>query len=207
MDYLGIEELPKRHILKRWTRDARDILPDHLRVYQTDQGRAKSFTYRHSRIYKKALELVRLGDASVEAYEKLEGLFDNDLAIMAPYNEKRDGLGLEDRPAVDPSTMPADVLATDTGGGYGPELNELEGLGAPVKNRGAGRPTNSRDKAPYEGTGGLTKRTRFCTICRCSGHKRTTCPQRGDIPKEPRKAARCTNCGIAGHRRNTCLKH
>jgi hypothetical protein len=83
MDYLGIEELPKRHILKRWTRDARDILPDHLRVYQIDQGRTKSFTYCHSRIYKKALELVRLGDASVEAYERLEGLFDNDLAIMA----------------------------------------------------------------------------------------------------------------------------
>jgi hypothetical protein len=94
MDYLGIEELPKRHILKRWTRDARDILPEHLRVYQKDQGRMRSFTYRHSRIYKKALELVRLGDASVEAYERLEELFDNDLAIMAPYNEKRDGLGL-----------------------------------------------------------------------------------------------------------------
>jgi hypothetical protein len=31
MDYLGIEELPKRHVLKRWTRDARDILPDHTR--------------------------------------------------------------------------------------------------------------------------------------------------------------------------------
>jgi hypothetical protein len=79
MDYLGIEELPKKHILKRWTRDARDILPGHHSVYQKDQGKTKSFTYRHSRIYKKAVELVRLCDASVEAYEKLEELFDNDL--------------------------------------------------------------------------------------------------------------------------------
>jgi hypothetical protein len=60
-----------------------------LGVYQKDQGKTKSFTYRHSRIYKKALELVRLGDASVEAYEKLEELFDIDLAIVAPYNEKK----------------------------------------------------------------------------------------------------------------------
>jgi hypothetical protein len=76
MDYLGIEELPKRHILKRWTRYARDIQPEHLRVYQIDQGRTKFFTCHHSKIYKKALELVRLGDPSVEAYERLEGLFD-----------------------------------------------------------------------------------------------------------------------------------
>jgi hypothetical protein len=118
---------------------------------------------------------VRLGDASVEAYERLEELFDNDLAIMAPYNEKRDGLGLEDRPTVDPGTDLDEVLVAENGGVYGLKRNELEGLAAPVKNRGAGRPTNSQDKAPYEGTGGLTKRTRFCTICRCSGHKRTTC--------------------------------
>jgi hypothetical protein len=83
-------------------------------------------------------------------------------------DEKRDGLGLEDRPAVDPSTNPVEVLVADNGGGYGLELNDLEGLGTPVKNRGAGRPTNGRDKAPYESTSGLTKRTRFCTICRCN---------------------------------------
>jgi hypothetical protein len=135
-----------------------------------------------------------------------KGFLTNDLAIMAPYNEKRDGLGLEDRLAVDPGTNPVEVLVAENGGGYGLELNDLEGLAAPVKNRGAGRPTNSRDKAQYEGTGGLTKRTRFCTICRCSGHKRTRCPQRGDIPKEPRNIGKCTNYGIAGHRRDTCLK-
>jgi hypothetical protein len=86
------------------------------------------------------------------------------------------------------------------------DRNKLEGLGAPFKNSGVGRPTTSRDKAPYEGLGGLTKHTRFCTICRCSGHKRTTCPQCRDAPKQKRKVGKCTNCGIAGHRRNTCLK-
>jgi hypothetical protein len=65
------------------------VLPDHVKAYQKDQGKTKSFTYRHSRIYKKALELMRLGDASVEAYENLEQLFDSNLAIMAPYNEKK----------------------------------------------------------------------------------------------------------------------
>jgi hypothetical protein len=86
MDYLGVVEIPKRHILKRWTRDARDVLPGHLEVYQNDHASSRSFTYRHSLLYKKSLELVRLGDASAEAYEKLDSLFESNLLIMAPFD-------------------------------------------------------------------------------------------------------------------------
>uniref|UniRef100_A0A453HLW7 CCHC-type domain-containing protein n=1 Tax=Aegilops tauschii subsp. strangulata TaxID=200361 RepID=A0A453HLW7_AEGTS len=43
-------------------------------------------------------------------------------------------------------------------------------------------------------------------ICRQQRHKRTTCPDRGHIPKPVRKPARCTNCGIEGHRRNNCKR-
>jgi hypothetical protein len=206
MDYLGVEEIPKRHILKRWTRDARDVLPVHLEVYQNDHASSRSFTYRHSLLYRKALELVRLGDASAEAYEKLDSLFDSNLSIMTPYDSMRDGLGLEDRPADQPYEVEAERVVVDDGLIMAEEPNPLLGLGAPIKNRGAGRPTTSRDRAPYEGTGLLSKRTRFCTICRCSGHKRTTCPQRGDAPKQPRKVAKCTRCGLPGHRRTTCTK-
>uniref|UniRef100_A0A452Z5A8 CCHC-type domain-containing protein n=1 Tax=Aegilops tauschii subsp. strangulata TaxID=200361 RepID=A0A452Z5A8_AEGTS len=51
----------------------------------------------------------------------------------------------------------------------------------PAKRKQLDRPTTSREKAPYEG---LSKRTRFCGICRQQGHKRTTCPERGDVPKQ-----------------------
>lgn len=54
---------------------------------------------------------------------------------------------------------------------------------APERKRPAGRPTNSREKAPYEQ---VVKQTRFCKICRGEGHKSTTCPERGDMPKAPR---------------------
>ena len=40
--------------------------------------------------------------------------------------------------------------------------NRLEGLLAPAKKKDMGWPTTSTEKAPYEG---LSKRTRFCTIC------------------------------------------
>ena len=49
--------------------------------------------------------------------------------------------------------------------------NSLAGLKAPTKKRGAGRPSSSREKAPYEN---LSRRTRFCGICHAPDHKRTT---------------------------------
>lgn len=57
--------------------------------------------------------------------------------------------------------------------------NILASLLPPAKRKEMERPTTSRVKAPYEG---LSKRTRFCSICRRQGHKRTTCPDRGDVP-------------------------
>nr|AVF19607.1 FAR1-like protein [Triticum turgidum] len=81
--------------------------------------------------------------------------------------------------------------------------NRLSGLLAPKKRKEMGRPTTSREKAPYEG---LSKSARFCSICRQQGHKRTTCPDQGDAPRPVRKPARCKNCGVEGHRRNNCNK-
>ena len=81
--------------------------------------------------------------------------------------------------------------------------NRSEGLLAPAKKKDMGWPTTSTEKAPYEG---LSKRTRFCIICRKQGHKRTTCPDPGDVPKQPSKPAKCKNYGVEGHRRNHCNK-
>lgn len=36
------------------------------------------------------------------------------------------------------------------------------------------------------------------------GHESTTCLDRRDIPKKPRKQLMCTSCGVGGHQRNTC---
>lgn len=54
MDYVGVTQIAKKHILKRWTRDARDVLPAHVWHYQQDESKGKAVTY--------SSELVRLGD-------------------------------------------------------------------------------------------------------------------------------------------------
>jgi hypothetical protein len=205
MDYVGVTEIPSKHILKRWTRDARDVLPDHLRHYQRDQVKGKEVTYRHCSLYIMAMELVRLGDSSADAYEKCAALFKENLVALAPYENQRDGLGLEYRltGCVQKRAGSKMEIAED-GDRNGDNTNPLCGLAPPCKKLKAGRPSTSRDKAPYEESG---KRSRFCSICKKPSHKRTTCPDRGDQPKQPRKEPRCSRCGVAGHRKSTCMKH
>jgi hypothetical protein len=205
IDYIGIEEIPKKHILKRWTREARDILPAHLKHYQRDESRGKPVTYRHSTLYILAMELVRLGDSSSEAYEKLISMFKADLAVMAPYENVRDGLALEDRVtgSVRKHAEAHKVVLHEAADEGTAVANPLAGLSTPCNKLKSGRPSTNREKAPYEVLG---KRSRFCSICKKPGDKMTTCPDRGDIPKKERKAAKCSQCGVAGHRKSTCMK-
>ena len=217
LDFIRVTEIPNKHIVKRWTRDARDILPAHLTQYQKDNAQGNPFSFWHFNMYMQDMELVRMGDSSVAAYERLTTLFNQCAAEMKPLTEVRDGLGLEDRLAgnnmvpsgveadVVPSRIEADADAFDAGEGTqmiignddnisaNVSVTRLDNLLAPAKRKQVGRPTSSREKAPYEG---LSKRTRFCGICRQQGHKRTTCPKRGDLPKQPHKPARCKNCGL-----------
>lgn len=75
------------------------------------------------------------------------------------------------------------------------------GMQMPGQKRPRGKPSNGRDKPPYEK---VSKRSRFCSVCRSAGHKSTTCPKRSNIQKIPRRQPKCSNCGVTGHRKNIC---
>ncbi|XP_037467727.1 uncharacterized protein LOC119339929 [Triticum dicoccoides] len=199
MDIFGYTEIPQQLIVKRWTRDAKDILPANLQIYQQDHAGSRTMTHRHTVLYCHAMELVRLGDACVESYQRGMQIIRDEIASLSEFEDKRDGLGLEDHPTITPSAIPdpqkemREVACAEQGA----QVETLAGLGAPEKKRTAGRPTNSHEKAPLEG---LSKQTRFCSICNGKGHKKTTCPD-GDLPKQPRKEVKCSNCDVAGHKR------
>lgn len=214
MDHVGVQEIPKRHILKRWMKDARDILPQHIAHFQKDQAANQSFTCRSSTLYLHAMELVRIGDSSISAYELVLARIKDLIVEASPLAENRDGLGIEDRIAAESSrknngsvgaiiNIDAQMGDNENSMTASGNWDALAGLSAPSKKRGVGRPCSSREKAPYEG---LSKRTRFCSICKVPGHKRTTCPDRGDVPKQPRKPVTCKNCGVTGHRRTSCTR-
>ncbi|KAM3213185.1 hypothetical protein ACQJBY_065914 [Aegilops geniculata] len=97
LDFIRVTEIPKKHILKRWTKDARDILPPHLVQYQRDHAQQNPFSYMDFNMYMHVMELVRMGDSSVEAFDHLLSLFKKCAAEMKPLTEIWDGLGLEDR--------------------------------------------------------------------------------------------------------------
>ncbi|KAM3192365.1 hypothetical protein ACQJBY_069541 [Aegilops geniculata] len=97
MIHLKLHELPLRHVLKRWNRDAGDILlPEYLR-YQNDHGPLKYSSRRHYTLFLLALDIVKLGDSNIEAYmlamEKMRGV----KVVVEPVAAVRDGLGLSDR--------------------------------------------------------------------------------------------------------------
>ncbi|KAM0923575.1 hypothetical protein ACQ4PT_005447 [Festuca glaucescens] len=206
--HLRFSEIPALHVMKKWTVDTRDVLPMHLVQYQKDQGLMTSFSFRHSQLYLNCMEVVRLGDVNVDAYTTAM----ESIKVMVPKLKKvaveGDGLGLEERlnakkARVDGAAAQMVVQYLHRDNGVSDAISLDAALLAPSKNRSGGRPTNSRDKPPYETT---SKRTRFCTICRLPGHKSTTCPDRPPGVAKPRKEAKCSNCGLPGHRKTSCVK-
>uniref|UniRef100_A0A453B6F0 Uncharacterized protein n=2 Tax=Aegilops tauschii subsp. strangulata TaxID=200361 RepID=A0A453B6F0_AEGTS len=97
MIILDVKKIPKAHIMKRWTVDARDVLPDHIKHYQRDMGPPDAMTFRHSAMYITALEIVHLGDNNPKAFESvMSGLCDLKQRAMALSLEK-DGLSVAER--------------------------------------------------------------------------------------------------------------
>ncbi|XBI44032.1 hypothetical protein VPH35_108737 [Triticum aestivum] len=95
LDFLGIDKIPSKHILKGWTKDARDILPNHLAHLQRDKISANSITFRHSNLYAHALVVVKLGDANPIAYDCAMELLREAMDKLSPLAAEHDGLGLE----------------------------------------------------------------------------------------------------------------
>lgn len=187
MDVLGFTEIPKQLILNRWTRDARDGLPPHLQVYQRDQAGNRTMTHLQTALYIHAMALVRLGDASVAAYERGMKIIKDIISSLAEFDEQRDGLALEDRPSGGDS---AAVVTADNGAGD--------------ENREEAESRTTEDQQRQSSIRRTEQMTQFCSICICKGHKRGPLALGEAIcQKQPRKEAKCSNCRVGGRRKNT----
>ncbi|KAM0929326.1 hypothetical protein ACQ4PT_001700 [Festuca glaucescens] len=213
MIHLGLNQIPDFHVLKRWTKSARDILgPSVEGPQETELSLPKSF--RHNIMYVSALELVKMGDLAESKYRIVMK------HITAAKKELR-----EDETPVAPLYYSSG--AEDDGEGRRATNNraQLEGLadsGAmtsdgvlikePLIKRGRGRPKATRFKSFLDGgckktatkdkrqegdrPEGLSKQTTFCKRCRKPGHNSSTCtvlpdgrtdPETGVLQKKPRR--------------------
>lgn len=216
---LDIQQIPPCHVMKRWTIDARDNLPAHLLHYQKDKGSRTSSSFRHSALYLTALEVVQLGDSNVASFDRAMDILISAKTELSSLAAVKDGLGLAERDKTAESVSSNKARSMDGGligrtdfgeihlqqaaSSGGGDVDDGIQLVAPDRKKRKGRPTTARDKPGYEIT---DKRSRFCKICREKGHKSTTCPKRGDLPKKPRQEPKCSNCGVAGHKKTSCCK-
>ncbi|XP_047062117.1 uncharacterized protein LOC124669568 isoform X1 [Lolium rigidum] len=94
---LGVAEIPECHIMRRWTRDAYRDMPEHLMLYQKDSATTKSTSFRHSALYRTAIEIVQMADSNPESCEVAMSHFLDAIPILSETNKIKDGLGLEER--------------------------------------------------------------------------------------------------------------
>ncbi|KAE8816279.1 hypothetical protein D1007_06128 [Hordeum vulgare] len=96
MAHLRFTKIPERNIMRRWTKEACEDLPEYLKIYKGRSPILGSTTFRHTALYTTALDIVRMGDSNPEAFEfAMSKLSD----AMVGLKEKANGLddkGLED---------------------------------------------------------------------------------------------------------------
>lgn len=191
----GVDKIPEGHILKRWTKDATDVLPDHLVHLQKDRGSARSQSYRHATLHVAALELAAIGDKNVDCYHYVLKYMKDGTKKFGEMYQYTDGRSLHE-------LLVAPVVNLQV-----PQASDVvprqihTGVLAPVRKCPEGRPTNTRDKPAYELK---RKRMKFRTVCKLSGHNRSECKANQDKPASKRSDPKCGKCVLVGHRMNVC---
>uniref|UniRef100_A0A0A9DAR6 SWIM-type domain-containing protein n=1 Tax=Arundo donax TaxID=35708 RepID=A0A0A9DAR6_ARUDO len=169
MVHLGVREIPESMIMRRWTKKARSVVPEHLMEYNRDNPALLTQTYSHSSLFIVALEFFKMGDSNVEAFRLAMVILADGKQRLAEVSKVKDGLSLADAGNVAGGNSLGSV---DNGAGCSPIVGDNFPLRAPKKKRERGRPTNSRDKPAYEQA---TKRPRYCSTCHTTGHTTEYC--------------------------------
>ncbi|PVH47902.1 hypothetical protein PAHAL_4G182400 [Panicum hallii] len=201
MIQLGVYEVPEAHINKRWTKSARDILPDGLKTYESGMLCLDSMTYRHRYLYLDAVAVVEQGDKDLGAFEIVSKSFKKIQRKLKEYfasKEKNtgsvpgvDGVPRDNYYSTESEAGPHSGSESDArlSNSYG---QQLMGIRAPSFNRRAGRPRQNRFKGALDYFGEKHRKKR---------EPRYRQKRRADFVDDPtgqvvKKKIRCgENCG------------
>ena len=150
-----MERIPDSLILQRWTVGARHIVPEDLSQYKKDNPALLAQTYRHSSLMLKVLRFVEMGDSNVQSHTMAMKLIDDAIEALKEVSREKDGLGL--------SHKPRDAVQANK---EEEEFDEFPQR-VPKKKSERGRPSSRRPRAGHEK---LSRRPRFCSICRSDKH-------------------------------------
>ncbi|KAL6652097.1 hypothetical protein ACP70R_011022 [Stipagrostis hirtigluma subsp. patula] len=190
----GIDKIPEKHIIKRWTVNARDMLPAQLAHYQKDKAAIQSQTFRHNALYTTALELVDLGDSNPNAYEiAMKHMLQAKEEIQEAAST-RDGLSLVEQLE---RNNQADDEQSEVLNDTGIQVVHMDtaAIQPPERIKKRGRPPLARDKPPYERS---AKRVRTVSASRKINNALT-------LPSTAtKKQPTCSRCNLKGHNRTQC---
>ncbi|CAL4930646.1 unnamed protein product [Urochloa decumbens] len=209
MNQLGVCEIPKYHINKRWTRSARDVLPGELKSYQQETLCINSMTYRHTYLYINAIKVVNDGNRDLGAFgvvakgikkiqKELQIYFKSKEASGAktcakPMVMQNNYYTTESDVGVDSGTETEDARNFNSYGAAGSSAgmsdSELLKIRAPSFNRPAGRPRQNRIKGALD----------------YFDKKKPAKNSKSDKDGKKRKI-RCGGCNVFGHSENNCKK-
>lgn len=215
MVQIGVHEIPKSHIHKRWTRSARDVLPECLRSYQKDTLCMQSMTFRHSYLYVDAMGLVEDGNKDLGAFDIVTKSIKKAKKKLREYFAAKEkatnngcgaGFGMQGAYYTSGSDVGAGSSSEIEGrprnsyGAAGSSAwmsdSELLSIRAPHVNRGRGRPQETRFKGVSDYYGKRQKRTRVSS----SGPKMMNSAE----PSTKKRQIRCGDCQILGHNSKQC---
>lgn len=197
---LGISRIPDRHIMIRWTRIARDTVPEEMNFYPTEAAPVQpSLTYRHRLLAAIAALMVTEGDHDAETFEiatkhmhrafmeiadyrKLKQSFESD-----GYTSKNDGTCSEYGNGTDTDGETGGNMFGAAGSSAGLSDSELLSLRPPDVKIKRGRPRMNRYKGRLDIIKEKMKR---------SGRKST---------KKKKKGKACRTCGLDDHKETECL--
>ena len=164
-------------------------MPADLAQYKKDNPALLAQTYRHSSLLIKALKFVEMGDSNAGSHTVAMKILEDGMEALAGISQVKDGLGLSHSKE---QVHEADCV---------PEQFDEFPHRVPKRKTERGRPTSKRQKAGHEK---LSKRPRFCSLCRSEKHTLQTCPSRDPSSKKTRKPPTCSGCGISGHSVDRC---
>lgn len=162
---LDISKIPDSHIMTRWTRRAKDVIPEHLKGHQIEVSLNKPLVLQSMQLNAKALEAISKGNTDTETLEVVmkhlnAAIKEVDGIIRA----RRENIVSAEVPVKDKFSVDSDDLygtQTDVeavqGNCYGAagssaHLSDTEilKLRAPIANRPRGRPRANRFRSPSE---------------------------------------------------------
>lgn len=207
---LNIENIPDSHILTRWTRNAKDVLPEQLKALQNKKPTVVPLSIWQTQLNAKALEVVTKGNTDKETIDCVLK------HLKAASKEVDEILLARSNPVVTKCIEDVLDIATDTeqirGNKYGASGSsavlsdsEILNLKPPLVERKNGRPIVKRFRSAADiASKKLSKRCNSTNGK--TGSKRKTSHNNSSQKNAglPVQTSFCTKCRKPGHNRNKC---